>query len=397
MVTTYLESHRLLAIRALLLSAWCCLTAVLAQPALAESKFGVLVFTADIPKAEYQGLILSGDKTYSVYNSSGKSATAKIVPTGETPRIRNWKTVYFDGAAVKVEGSLCLMLGKDVCRVAVENSKAKFAFAGNQFPFTYSIDRLRARPLQRPGQPFTLIGQSELAQAISELKDHKGDIVNLRQTASTYGAGTKDPTSEDLKVELLTICDNYLGIEKLVHQDNLGATHPTYGIDWGTYKLSGHDLKRIELNQIPKSIQARAAERLKKVDSTTIDLFPDPDWEHFLLKPKGSDFEIDFGVTTTDPAVHGLLLPISAACSGLYPADYAHLNSAFLSSHPQMKDLFFAPAPDQSAVVFIDKGQLFFKDCASGKTQQLLANVGSFRGWQWVLLQSVDNQFASVH
>jgi hypothetical protein len=354
----------------------------------AAGQFSVLVYTADQPKAAYKGLIIT-NRTFFV----NTSPVAKIEPTGESPRIQNWKTVYSDGNSLKEEKSLCLMLGTELCRISMASHKAKFVFPKKQFPFNYSIETLEATPLRSTGdKPFVLIGQNELQQAKSDLKDHRGDLANLRETANTYSHPFNDPTSRDLKVEMLSICGDYLGIEKFWKEENSSAVHPDQSLDWGTYKIAGHNLKRIDLKTIPQPIQEDAVARLKKVDSDTLDLFQEPDWDHFLLIPKGPDFEIDFGVTTVSAVVHGLVLPISASCAGSFPPEYARLNKEFSKNRPELKKTFFAPAPDQSAVIYADNGQLVFKDLASGKTKTVLNDMKSFRGWQWVSLQSITNQ-----
>jgi hypothetical protein len=99
---------------------------------------------------------------------------------------------------------------------------------------------------------------------------------------------------------------------------------------------------------LPKPLKDGAEAKLKKVSSDTKSLFPDPDWDHFLLTPKSSDFEIDFGLTTVNDFVHGLVLPIAVSCAGSFPTEYAQLNNQFSKNHPELKKAFFAPAPDQS-------------------------------------------------
>ena len=301
----------------------------------AADHFAVLVYTADPPKAQYKGLILS-DQTYFV----NTSPVAKIEPTGESPRIMNWKTSYCDGDNVKEEKSLCLMLGNDLCRISHAPHKARFVFPKKQFPFNYSIETLNATPLKvSSSKSLVLIGQRELEQAASALKDHKGDLANLRDTADRYSCSSTDPTSRKLKIELLSVCGNYVGIEKFSTEENASAIHPDQSLDWGTYKINGHDLKRTDLKLIPKSIKAGAEAKLKKVSVDTKSLFPDPDWDHFLLTPKASDFEIDFGLITVNDVVHGLVLPIAVSCAGLFPTEYAQLNNQFSKNHPELKKL----------------------------------------------------------
>lgn len=296
------------------------------------------------------------------------------------------KSKRLDGAALSLSGHLYLLK-------IVSESKRDTCPKG-KFPFSYAIDQLVAEPLGA-GDAITLAGQSNLASARDLLRDHVASCDGIK---SLPGRPDSTESYERMRLGLVGTFGDYLGIEQVSESFPFTRPKPVALADWSCYRYRDEDLWKAGKKVLPDGALAEAQARFNKLGQTEKDPYSPPDFSHFVMAPSAGGVAIEFAVPGTSEGSQGTVKVVRVDVPKGLKDEYGKTVQAFVAAHPKLVDwaraTFYTVAPDQSAVVYVLNGNLYWQP-ATGKAR-VVGPVKSVRGFQWQDARKLDDRERQV-
>lgn len=306
-----------------------------------------------------------------------------VVAPGASPNhSAGWQTFASNGKTSKRYDGFIASFGGNLYNLKVLTQEGKCACKEGKYPFSYKIDQLVATALSdgKPGQ--LLLGETALESARAVMREHQASCEGIKQLP-----GQPDTTEsyERSKIRLLTNYNGFLGVEVISESSYYGKPSGMVSNDWSSYRLDKQPLARLTRKYLPVGAASEASGQFGRLPASERDPFAPGDFSHFVLAPHGGGATIEFGVPGTADNARSKVIVIKVDSPTAFDEHYDQMRRQFVASHPKLIDWqkagFYAIAPDGSAVVWSNAGNIFWQS-ATGQTL-LIGKAAQISGWQW--------------
>jgi hypothetical protein len=221
---------------------------------------------------------------------------------------------------------------------------------------------------------------------------------NPEQTSTLDNTG-----SVEVIMNVLSLVEGFLGLEIVTNEMSPFGAHPGHDRDWLTLNVKPNGPVRIWPKDLPHSVLVTAMSIFDKdennggykpnkdlpevIDSTWRKyLQRKVEFNNFILCPTNGGISYRFGVPYREQSARGTVDIVDVRGRSLLIARDEKNRDDFVKLHPKFlpwkKLNFYTVAPDQSAVVYSQRGQLFWKNLDS--SMRLLGRIREVNGVQWV-------------
>lgn len=293
-----------------------------------------------------------------------------------------WNTVWSDGRATKVIDGFAVSKDQQLWNLKVTASDGKCSCKDGKFPFNYHVDQLVATQLSDAKNSKVLLGDIALDSAKAVMRDHQASCEGIK---ALPGQPDNTESYERSRLRLLSNWNGSLGVELVNESFAYGRPVSMISNDWGAYRLDKEPISKQTKKYLPTGAATEATTKFLKLPAGERDPFSPGDFSHFVFVPAGGGVAIEFGVPGTGETVRKQARVVRVERPTAPNEEYEKLRQSFVAAHasliPWDKVSFYTVAPDRSAAVYAQNGNLYWQGLA-GKPKQI-APVKNVRGWQW--------------
>jgi len=293
-----------------------------------------------------------------------------------------YATTWSSGSTSKRFDGAVAALGGHLVTLKVNNVKEHGSCPLGKFPFSIDVDQLVAEPLGG-GQAKVLFGQSALASAKDLMRDHLASCDGLKPLP--FAPDTTE-SYERTKINLLSVYNNYLGVEIVAASLPYGKPSPMAVDNWGAYQLDKEPIAPVSKKGLPAGAASEATSKFLKLPASERDSYAPADVGQFVYVPSAGGVAVEFGVPGTVEASRGTVKVVRVERPAGLGDEYSKMAGQFVAAHAKLlpwdKLSFYTVAPDRSAVVYGQDGKLYWQ-ALSAKPKQI-GQLKELRGWQWV-------------
>jgi hypothetical protein len=369
------------------------------------------ILANDHSMRKFPGLVIEKKNKFYKLEHETKIYKAEIVKTGKPAHFFEYSVdqLMLQGLSDSTKNCLYGKSEVAVAQAAMENY-FKECKAEDKLPYDQTVkgeldslhklcEEIGPRESSSPDETST--EQTSTEQTSTE--QTSTEQTSTEQT-STEQTSTLDNTgSVEVIMNVLSLVEGFLGLEKVTNEMSPFGAHPGHDREWLTLNLKRNGPVRIWPKDLPHSVLVTAMSIFDKdennggykpnkdlpevIDSTWRKyLQRKVEFNNFILCPTNGGISYRFGVPYREQSARGTVDIVDVRGSSLLIARDEKNRDDFVKLHPKFlpwkKLNFYTVAPDQSAVVYSQRGQLFWKNLDS--SMRLLGRIREVNGVQWV-------------
>lgn len=287
-----------------------------------------------------------------------------------------WRTVWSNGQGAKVFDGLLTNIGRHLYRLetrTIAHLKDHYCREG-LICCKYSVDVLDAVPF----------GKGKRKQLWRPRSTKFTDFCNCQSYPENDRRAPQPTVSETCAISIRSIFNECISIDCVGDEYAIASLASERSRSWKTFQMAEKGLTRVGASKTVVA-QAQQAYAARAAASALVDEYDDPD-EDYLLMPNRGGIAIEFGCTLRDDPGDKNLYRIRLDDGEALPESLSRSRDLFMQENPDLIEWseteFYSVAPDQSAVVYLEDGTLYWKNKAGFK--RALGQVSTLRGFQWI-------------
>jgi hypothetical protein len=293
-----------------------------------------------------------------------------------------WNTAWSDGRLTKIVDGFAISKDQQLWNLKVVAAEGQCSCKDGKFPFSYRVDQLVATKLSDPKASKVLLGDIALDSAKAVMRDHQASCEGIK---ALPGQPDSTESYERSRLRLLSNWNGSLGLESVNESFAYGRPVSMISNDWSAYRLDKDPISEQTKRYLPAGAATEATSKFLKLPAGERDPFSPGDFSHFVFVPAGGGVAVEFGVPGTGETVRKQARVVRVERPTAPNEEYEQLRHSFVAAHkglvPWDKVGFYTIAPDRSAAVYAQNGNLYWQGL-TGKAK-VIAPVKNVRGWQW--------------